>query len=84
MGISTVANPHFLNVLNKEVLLLVKGDVNKKVLMPNLIKDFADRLDERGNLSKGFSAQPRKGVDLDTPTGPRLCPNDQPERARMP
>src|ERR1051325_6184810 len=36
-GISTVSNPHFLNVGNSFVLSLVKGDVNKNVLMPSLI-----------------------------------------------
>src|SRR5258705_6524790 len=56
MGISTVANPHFLNVLKSLVLSLVKGEVNKKVLMPNLIMDFPDRLVERGKLSKAFAA----------------------------
>src|SRR6266496_6128449 len=40
MGISTVSKPHFLNVLKSRVLALVKGEVNKKVLMPNLILDF--------------------------------------------
>src|SRR5881394_546709 len=40
-GISTVSKPHFLNVLKSFVLSLVKGEVNKKVLMPNLIMDFS-------------------------------------------
>src|SRR5258706_9655993 len=36
-GISTVSNPHFLNCGNSFVLSLVKGEVNKNVLIPNLI-----------------------------------------------
>ncbi len=36
-GISTVSNPHFLKVLKRAVLLLVNGEVNRNVLMPNLI-----------------------------------------------
>src|SRR5688500_17281664 len=37
-GISTVSKPHFLKVGNSFVLAFVKGDVNKNVLMPSLIK----------------------------------------------
>src|SRR4051812_26530951 len=36
-GISTVSNPHFLNCGKSLVDSLVNGDVNKKVLIPNLI-----------------------------------------------
>jgi hypothetical protein len=51
-GISTVSKPHFLKVLNSLVLSLVKGEVNRKVLMPNLIKECARRLVEPGKVSK--------------------------------
>src|SRR5258705_9486996 len=37
-GISTVSNPHFLNVLNNLVLSLVKGEVKRNVLIPILIR----------------------------------------------
>src|SRR2546423_3650072 len=36
-GISIDWKPHFLKVLNNAVLSLVKGEVNRKVLMPSLI-----------------------------------------------
>src|SRR6266576_2456625 len=36
-GISTVSKPHFLNMGNSLVESLVKGDVNKKVLIPSLM-----------------------------------------------
>src|SRR5262245_52858863 len=36
-GISTVSKPHFLKVGKNLVLSFVKGEVNKKVLMPSLI-----------------------------------------------
>src|SRR3954454_16675460 len=36
-GISTVSKPHFLNLGNSFTLSVVKGDVNKNVLMPILI-----------------------------------------------
>src|SRR5579859_5448447 len=36
-GISTVSKPHFLNCLKSFVLSLVKGEVKRNVLMPNLI-----------------------------------------------
>src|ERR1051326_7555003 len=58
-GISTVSKPHFLNVLKSFVLSLVKGEVNRNVLMPNLIKEFFDRLVEREKLSKSFAAAGR-------------------------
>src|SRR5688572_31722627 len=37
IGISTDSNPHFLNCGNNFVLSLVNGEVNKNVLIPNLI-----------------------------------------------
>src|SRR5258705_12783641 len=37
-GISTVAKPHFLKVLNNFVLSLVNGDVKRNVLIPILIR----------------------------------------------
>src|SRR4051794_2537223 len=36
-GISTVSKPHFLNCGKSLVESLVNGEVNKKVLIPNLI-----------------------------------------------
>src|SRR5687767_4349499 len=36
-GISIDSNPHFLNCGNSFVLSFVKGEVNKNVLIPNLI-----------------------------------------------
>jgi hypothetical protein len=36
-GRSTVSNPHFLNLGIRLVDFVVKGDVNRKELMPNLI-----------------------------------------------
>src|SRR2546425_132760 len=54
-GISTVSKPHFLKVLKSFVLSLVNGEVNKKVLMPNLITGkLSARLVERQKLSKDF------------------------------
>src|SRR5262245_22178129 len=53
-GISTVSKPHLLNVLKSFVLSLVKGEVNRKVLMPNLIMDFLHRLRQRHAVSKDF------------------------------
>ena len=35
--ISTVSKPQLLNLGNSRVLCVVKGDVNRKVLIPNLI-----------------------------------------------
>ena len=37
IGSSTVSNPHFLNLGKRLVDFVVKGDVNRKELMPNLI-----------------------------------------------
>ena len=37
MGSSTVSNPHFLNLEKRRVLCVVKGDTNRKELMPNLM-----------------------------------------------
>src|SRR5687767_8455123 len=37
MGISTDSNPHFLNCGKSFVESFVNGDVNRKVLMPNLM-----------------------------------------------
>src|SRR5580698_2503592 len=44
MGISTVSNPQSLNMGNSLVLLVVKGEVNRKVFMPILMV----RADYRG------------------------------------
>jgi hypothetical protein len=38
MGISTESNPHFLYWANRRVLSFVKGEVNRKVLMPKFIR----------------------------------------------
>src|SRR5438093_11342261 len=62
IGISTVSNPHFLNVLKSGVLSLVKGDVNRNVLMPNLIMDIDERLVERQAVSKVFAAGRQLGL----------------------
>src|ERR1051325_8833087 len=53
-GISMDLKPHFLKVGKSRVLLLVNGEVNRKVLMPSLIWNFSDRLVQRAGVSKGF------------------------------
>src|SRR5437660_7613154 len=75
IGISTVSKPHFLNVLKSGVLSLVKGDVNRNVLMPNLIMDIDERLVERRAVSKVFAAGKRlglRGVNSHFETAPYL------------
>src|SRR5438445_6285788 len=75
IGISTVSNPHFLKVLKSGVLSLVKGEVNRKVLMPNLIMDIDERLVERQAVSKVFAAGKRlclRGVNNHFETAPYL------------
>src|SRR6187200_1742339 len=52
IGISIVSKPHFLKRGKSLVLSLVKGEVNKKVLMPNLIVEFLNRLMKQRELSK--------------------------------
>jgi hypothetical protein len=37
IGISIVSKPHFLNFGKRLVLFVVKGEVNRKVLIPNRI-----------------------------------------------
>src|SRR2546430_218073 len=53
-GISTVSKPHFLKVLKSFVLSLVNGEVNKKVLMPNLItwKTFSEASGTVGSVKR--------------------------------
>src|SRR5207247_7292261 len=56
MGISIDVNPHFLKVLKSAVLWLVKGEVNRKVLMPNLIVEmFSHSVRQWPNPVKAFS-----------------------------
>ena len=40
IGISTVSNPHFLNLGKSEALSVVNGEVNRKELMPNLMVEL--------------------------------------------
>src|SRR5688572_28610102 len=51
-GISTVSKPHFLNLGKCLVLSVMNGDVNKKVLMPSLIKFFRVNLRTRGSRKR--------------------------------
>src|SRR5437879_4431633 len=50
MGSSTVSKPHCLNCLNSFVLLLLNGEVNRKVFNPSLITHA--RLDYRAQESR--------------------------------
>src|SRR5262245_9121201 len=53
-GISIDLKPRFLNMGKSLVLLLVNGEVKRKVLMPSLIRNFSDRLGELLGESKGI------------------------------
>src|SRR5580704_1784112 len=57
IGISTDSKPHRLNCGKSFVLALVNGDVNRKVLMPNLIMVSA-RLINLPAMSKAFLRDP--------------------------
>src|SRR5678815_2036519 len=52
IGISTVWKPHFLKVGKSLTLWVVKGEVNRNVLMPILISVGGARLVHRGRESK--------------------------------
>src|SRR4051812_26590878 len=54
IGISTDSKPHFLNMGNSLVESLVKGDVNKNVLIPSLMGGYCPWQGENFNgLSEG-------------------------------
>src|ERR1043165_9573075 len=55
IGISMLSNPQRLNLGNSFVLSLVKGEVKRKVLMPNLI--VKPRVRTVLKVSKDFSRQ---------------------------
>src|SRR5260221_288340 len=58
-GISMVSNPHFLKVGNNFVLVFVNGEVNKKVLMPNLMVEFFREANQSIHGVKGFPLRSR-------------------------
>src|SRR2546426_10612156 len=68
IGISTVSNHHFLNVLNKPVLWVVNGDVNRNVLMPILISIWSgqEARATQGGVKQGASASLDCGDTSDT------------------
>src|SRR5688500_9838476 len=62
MGISTDSNPHFLNCGKSFVESFVNGDVNRKVLMPNLmVRGFspAGEKSQLGGAASGPVGFPR-------------------------
>src|SRR5260370_41197582 len=54
IGISTVSNPHFLKVGKSLVESLVKGEVNKNVLIPSLMASHSAHAGRFFKLRIGF------------------------------
>jgi hypothetical protein len=50
IGISTLSNPHFLNWGKSFVDLSVNGDVNRKVLIPNLMGSELSAARRKGQI----------------------------------
>src|SRR5687768_8898281 len=76
MGISTDSNPHFLNCGKSFVESFVNGDVNRKVLMPNLMVRGFSPAGEKSQLG-GAASGPVGFASLLQRVGKRPLPLEQ-------